>query len=317
MTEEKPYKEQYRKDRRNGEIGGVIATIIVHLLILLFMLFFGLTHITDPDEEEEGLTCNYGTSADGSGMFEPAPQEAIADQLVDEAPSVPTSAPSEPAVSSKADLATQDIEEAPEVTAAKKKAKEEAEAKAKAEAQAKAEAKAKAEAEAKAKAEAEAKAKAEAERKAAITKKAQSAANAFSGSGTGGTGTSTSSTGQGTGSNPFGNQGSSTGGNGSGSGSGSGNGNGTGAGYSLNGRSIVGSLPKPNDNSNLSGKIVVAIEVDSSGNVISAKAGAQGTTIGDATLRRQAENAAMKAKFSGITDKVTQSGTITYIFTVN
>ena len=60
-----------------------------------------------------------------------------------------------------------------------------------------------------------------------------------------------------------------------------------------------------------------AMFVDGKGNVISAKAGAAGTTIGDATMRRNAEQAAMKAKFNGIDEDIIQSGTITYRYKLN
>ena len=95
-------------------------------------------------------------------------------------------------------------------------------------------------------------------------------------------------------------------------------GGGTGASsYSLNGRSIVGSVPKPQYQQNVEGIIVVTIEVDATGKVISARAGAQGTTIGDATLRKAAEQAALKAKFNQIGGTTVQTGTITYRYKLN
>ena len=82
--------------------------------------------------------------------------------------------------------------------------------------------------------------------------------------------------------------------------------------FSLSGRSILGQIPLPNYNNNEQGIIVVDIEVDKNGNVISARAGGKGTTIGNITMRKEAEVAAKRAKFNGITDNINQTGTITY-----
>ena len=97
------------------------------------------------------------------------------------------------------------------------------------------------------------------------------------------------------------------------------NGGGTGNGhsYNLNGRSISGKIPEPAYTKNEEGVIVVTIEVNAAGTVISAKAGAAGTTIGDATLRRDAETAAKKAKFNSISGSTIQTGTITYRYKLN
>lgn len=115
------------------------------------------------------------------------------------------------------------------------------------------------------------------------------------------------------------------GGSGGGSGSGKGNGNGTGTGagtgagtsFDLGGRGSV-SLPKPAYTSEKSGSVVVSITVDRDGNVLSAKAGARGTTVQDSELFRQAESAAKRAKFRKDEDAPEkQFGTITYRFVRN
>ena len=62
---------------------------------------------------------------------------------------------------------------------------------------------------------------------------------------------------------------------------------------------------------------MVTIEVDATGKVVSAKAGALGTTIGDLTLRHSAEQAALKAKFNKIGGTTVQTGTITYRYKLN
>ncbi len=83
----------------------------------------------------------------------------------------------------------------------------------------------------------------------------------------------------------------------------------------LAGRSIMGSLPKPDYTVNKSGKVVVKISVDQYGSVVNATAGAPGTTVQDKTLWEAAKKAALQAKFNlnGQAPTV-QEGTITYVF---
>lgn len=300
-----------KKENKDGKIAGIIGSILVHLLLLLALLFWGLEAFI-PDTGEEGLTVNYGTSDMGDGMFEPAPQEAIEDQLEpapqpEPVPATPpiTEAPTAP---SQSDLQTQDIEESLEMKEAREKAEKEKELERKRqeELRKQQEAEAKRIAEEKRKAE-EAKKKAQEE----AAKKAQSAGKVF---GSGGTGTDTSSKGEGVTGNQ-GNQGNPLGD----ANSTNRNGGGTGDGhsYNLTGRSIIGKIPEPSYNKNIEGVIVVSIEVNAAGTVINAKAGAAGTTISDATLRNQAVAAAYKAKFNNISSNTTQSGTITYRYKLN
>lgn len=123
-----------------------------------------------------------------------------------------------------------------------------------------------------------------------------------SGGGTGGG----NGSGNGTGTGP---------GSGSGSGGGSGSGNGTGVGnYKLAGRKVV-TKPAPKYTCNEEGIVVVAISVDQSGKVISAAAGARGTTNPARCLADQAEAAARNTKFdSNPSAAEKQSGTIVYNF---
>jgi hypothetical protein len=65
---------------KDSKIAGFIGSVLVHLLLLLVLLFTGL--VTVIPETEEGLTVNYGTSDMGDGLFEPAPQKEIEEQLV-------------------------------------------------------------------------------------------------------------------------------------------------------------------------------------------------------------------------------------------
>ena len=103
-------------------------------------------------------------------------------------------------------------------------------------------------------------------------------------------------------------------GEGSGKGSG-GEGGGCGIAFSLAGRGKK-SLPEPTATSSENGNIVVEIRVDQEGNVVSAKAGARGTTLWeDKNLWRLCEQAAKDSKFTAKPDAPElQPGKITYIF---
>ena len=84
---------------------------------------------------------------------------------------------------------------------------------------------------------------------------------------------------------------------------------------SLAGRSAV-SLPAPQYNSNVQGKIVVKVWVDRSGNVVRAESPIAGSTISSAQLVKVAKESALKAKFSADENAPElQMGTLTYIFT--
>ncbi len=90
-----------------------------------------------------------------------------------------------------------------------------------------------------------------------------------------------------------------------------------GIGFKLEGRSAR-VLPSPNTSTQKQGNVVVKIWVDREGNVTKAHAGEKGTTVADAALHRQAESAAMKAKFSKKDDAPeVQTGFITYVFRTN
>jgi len=83
--------------------------------------------------------------------------------------------------------------------------------------------------------------------------------------------------------------------------------------YDLGGRRTR-ILPKPSFNSKEDGKIVVSIKVNNEGKVLSATAGAEGTTISEPKLRKQAENAALITQFARDANASDQQrGTITYV----
>lgn len=74
-------------------------------------------------------------------------------------------------------------------------------------------------------------------------------------------------------------------------------------------------LPEPEYLSREQGKVVVSIWVDNDGRVVRAQAGAQGTTTTDPVLRKAAEEAARKARFTANPNAPDeQRGFITYIF---
>ena len=102
-------------------------------------------------------------------------------------------------------------------------------------------------------------------------------------------------------------------GEGSGKGSG-GEGGGSGISFSLAGRGKK-SLPEPTATSSENGSIVVEIRVDQEGHVVSAQAGARGTTLWNTNLWRRCEQAAKKSEFTAKPDAPElQKGKIIYIF---
>ncbi len=84
--------------------------------------------------------------------------------------------------------------------------------------------------------------------------------------------------------------------------------------WSLKGRGLVGSLPRPANTFNQAGKVVVQISVDAAGKVTEAVV--VGGDISDKATIQLAVDAAKKAKFTS--DKnIKQVGTITYTFKFN
>lgn len=84
--------------------------------------------------------------------------------------------------------------------------------------------------------------------------------------------------------------------------------------WSLEGRGLVGVLPKPANTFKQAGTVVVQITVDASGKVIEAIV--IGGNIGDKATMDLALEAAKKAKFTSA-KQIKQVGTITYIFKDN
>jgi TonB family protein len=84
----------------------------------------------------------------------------------------------------------------------------------------------------------------------------------------------------------------------------------------LQGRGLVGALPKPDYTANVSGKVIIDVTVDASGYVTSAEFHAQGSTTSNATLVEAARRAARRARFTE-SESFVQGGMITYIFKMN
>ena len=303
---------------------GIIGSVIFHILMLLILIFFGLTTLP---QEEEGILVNLGNVQTGLGPLEPAKSAPQPTPPVEE--KTPPTPPKEESVSkAEENIKTQDFDEAPEVKSAEeiKKEKEEKERREKEEKerqeqlererklQEEADRKAKAEAEAKRQAELEEQRRLEEERKKREEEqRIKDEINSKVKGGFGNSNNNSSSEGDAGGS---GNQGYTTGDADSNNRSGSGKGN-SGSGFSLSGRSLIGSLPQPNDNSQEAGKIVIQITVDKYGKVIAAEFQLKGSTIQDTRLRNAAIEAAKKAKFNEDPNSLIQKGTITYHFELN
>jgi len=83
----------------------------------------------------------------------------------------------------------------------------------------------------------------------------------------------------------------------------------------LAGRNVDGSLPLPTYNVNEYGRVVVRIQVNRKGEVVSAIPGDVGTTTTNARLRDAAKQAALRARFNVAQNAPElQEGTITYNF---
>ena len=272
--------------RIDSHIYASVGTVVCLLLVLL--LLFKLSMTAPILEEDEGIVVTFGMAEDGGGMPDATPVDAIT-----QAEQVP--APAVPEKPSNNDLMVQDDEESlvlakqREEDARRKAAEEELIRKRR-------------EAEARAEAERVAKEKALAEQRAkeqeAIDKANQLAA-LFGQAGTteGGNGDNASASSSGVKGNPVG----------------KGFGESNGATWRLAGRNIK-SLPKPSDNFNQQGRVIVNIRVDKQGNVISATV-ADGTTISDRPTQQLALTAARQAKFTeGDSEQI---GSIIYNFKIN
>ena len=272
--------------RIDSHIIASVGTIIVMLLLLLIL--FKLYIVAPLQVEDEGIVVAFGNAEDGGGMPDATPMDL--ESQVEQNP-----APAAPARPSSNDLMVQDDEES---LALAKQTKEDAKRRAQEEELIRQ----RKEAEARAEAERVAKEKALAEQRAkeqqAIDKANQLAALfGQAGSSEGANADNAGLTSSGVKGNPVG----------------KGFGQTNGAMWSLKGRDVK-QLPKPSDQFNQTGRVVVNIRVDKAGNVTSASVG-DGTSISDRQTQQLALEAARKAKFTEGENE--QVGSITYNFKLN
>ena len=271
----------------NEQQSNIEASVITTVVMLLLFLLLYFTYIGAPVvEEEEGIEVAFGNSASGGGMPSPV---AVPQPSPAPAPVTPP-----PAAPSDNDLKTQEDDSDVQL-------REEQERQRKAQQAALAEQRRReAEQRERERQEREAREKALAEQQAkeqAARDKAAQMGSLFgqTDSPEGANGDSRESASSATKGNPIGHG--SSGGNE----------------WSLGGRQLRGSLPKPSTDFKQEGTVVVNITVDAEGNVIQARVGA-GTTISDEPTRQIAVRAAKAAKFSLVDRPDKQMGTITYRF---
>ncbi|MFO8001279.1 MAG: energy transducer TonB [Marinilabilia sp.] len=304
--------ERSKKDKR----AGVIGSTIFHGLLLVLLMVLGLSSIP---REEEGILVDFGDSSTGMGALEPQRNEPSGQQTA--------SASSEPQASqppaetspetSEEEVETQDFEEAPAISEEEKAEQEEEQRREEEERERREEEERQRqiEEERRREEELEEQRRREEERRRREEEEQQAeeardnVSDAFSR--TDGSGSSQGETGD------SGNQGELTGEPNAGNYDGSGKGD-EGPGPDLEGRSLQGSLPKPDYESQEQGRVVVRITVDRNGDVIKAEPILRGTTIQDKYLWQVAKEAAEKAQFNADENaKARQTGTITYHFNLN
>lgn len=300
-------------ERPSDKSLGVFGTIVFHLLLLLALIFISISSV---DPGDEGILVALGDSPTGQGQFTPSSSAPAAQTSTPPASQPASTPPPTPSASTPArqQVLTQNTEEAPAISAQEKARQEEQKriAEQERQRQAEIERQRKAEQERQRQEELERQREAELERQkreqqAAAARNAVSGAFSNSGSNsqsagdTGGSGTQGALTGDPNATNR------------TGTGLGS-----SGSGFSLQGRNLIGSLPKPVYNVQESGRVVVRIVVDREGRVTHAEHRLQGSTTTSSALINAAIDAARKARFNSDPNATSsQEGTITYVFDLN
>jgi colicin import membrane protein len=268
---------------------GLIAVFIFHAALLAVLYYSGLS-VPLPLPAEEGILLNFGLTEIGSGSAEPIAAQPVSNE-VNQRPTMPSNpAPSTPANPTANESLTQDFEEAPALPPKKKEAIEPPKKEPKQTATTST-------TDIESKKEAEEKPVPKVNTRALYPGKKDNGSDQNQG-----VGEDDGNQGEKDGEPDINNyqSGAQVGG---------------GSGFSLSGRSLVGALPKPDYNTQVEGVVVVEIQVDRNGNVVSARAGVKGSTINDSDLCQEAEEAARGAKFNRKPDAIyTQTGTITYVF---
>ena len=279
---------------------GLIATIAIHGLAIALLLLINI--VSRVPEQPGGVTVNFGSIEEGSGELDPAPLEAAQPSASLQPVAEPKPLPrvKDNAEEEAPKVLTQETEE--ERMAVRKQREEQIERE-------------RLERERREREEAEQK-RLEEER--IRLEKQQAQVNAMKDRQKRSFGGNTANSGsQGEGiTGQAGNQGDPTG-TVDATKRGPGSGTGSGISYSLSGRSVIGSLAKPEYTVNDYGIVVVQITVNKEGSVVNAVSGAKGSTTMDSRLLEAARKVALTARFNKITapDAPTyQVGTITYHF---
>jgi periplasmic protein TonB len=275
------------EDKRNKR-NGIITSVIIHALLILLLWFFGLPYL-DPPPADEGILVNFGMTESGSGN---QPSEIIhTPQEI--TPSETTPTPPTPQESVQEEVLTQEEEiTAPIVkkTEPKKEEKKVIEPPVK---------------ETKTEPVKETKVEPKKEEP-VVNERAMMTGKKSTNNNPNNQGISNGAGDQG---KPWGDSKSSNYGDGHGLGD-------SGIGYDLGGRKKI-SLPKPEENSQIAGRVVIRIKVDQKGNVIDAVYQTKGSTTTSTGLINAAITAAKKAKFEADPNaQEVQFGTITYNFKV-
>ncbi|MGL4993774.1 MAG: energy transducer TonB family protein [Bacteroidales bacterium] len=281
-------------ENKNHRVVAALATLVIHVLLLLILFYFGLSRYIP--QEEEGIEVIFGNQIEASGEVK------FTEELSVETPPQEDVAPPEPVVEQPAEeeIISQPDEESIAIAEKKKKEKQKEELE-----------KRKKEEELKAKQEQERKVREAQERKIAEEKrKAEAISKMTSGAFAKGNDSSQGDSKSGS----SGIQGSPDGNSKTGATQGVGA---NGDSWNLEGRRIIGKLPRPEDRSNYEGQIVVNITVDPSGKVIQASINAsksKGSAASVESLRQKAVSAAKTATFDIANGTTNARGEITYLF---
>ena len=260
---------------------GILGTVLFHGILLALLIFFGFSTPL-PLPEEEGILVNFGTSNTGSGNIEPVRSEPARSEPAPQ----PTTA-----VQKKSPVITQDFEEAPAI---KEKSQGKTETPV---------TKPEPKPVKKPATEPQKEEPVKEEKKEVVNTRALYTGKSSSGDKTG----EGNTIGKGNQGNVTGSENSTNHSQGSSSGN-------NGISFSLAGRNPL-SLPKPDYNYQVEGKVVVEVTVDRLGNVTNAVAGVRGSTTLDENLLNAAKKAALLARFDTKPDAPAyQKGTITYHF---
>lgn len=258
-------------------------TSIIMLLLLILFAFVGLTYLIPPPES--GIAVNFGTSDTGSGSIQtssPQPRETQPTKTA-----APKKTEAEQPQQTE-EVLTQNQEESVTLPPKKETKNQEVKTQTEKKTEPKPEEKPKPDA-----------ATADALKNILNASATQGENNSPSDGITGGTGDQGNPNGDKNVKNYYGNSSSGTGGN-----------------YQLGGRGAL-TKPKPDYLCNEEGTVVVRVDVDRSGKVVSALAGIRGTTNNAPCLLEQAKIAALKTQWEAKTDApAQQTGQIIYQFSL-